>query len=156
MQPVLVAELPDYPDRRHTWWSCYVTAKFLRNIFTQAMPGLAWVCKCLWVQHRFTLVLGIKDHSCRIGYSLPNSCLHRHSHSLKVLCITAVPTGSEHDHSSQAGAELSTQASPAYVLPSILRMLAVIELAVLHLLQKYIHVRNLYNACTGKKSHYRP
>jgi len=30
-------------------------------------------------------------------------------------------------------------------------MLAVIELAVLHLLQNYNHVRNLYNACTGKK-----
>ena len=25
VQPVLVAELQDYPGRRHTWWSCYVT-----------------------------------------------------------------------------------------------------------------------------------
>ena len=118
VQPMLVAELQDYPGRRHAWWSC-VTVEFPRNIFTQAMPRLAWVCNCLSVQHRFTLVLGIKDHSCRIGYSLANSCLHRHSHSLKVLYITAVPTGSEHDHSSQAGAELSTQASPTYVLPYI-------------------------------------
>ena len=47
VQSVPVAELPDYLSRRHVWWSCYVTAEFLCNIFTQAMPGLAWVCKCL-------------------------------------------------------------------------------------------------------------
>ena len=96
VQPVLVAELPDYPGRWHMWWSCYVIVEFPRNIFTRAMPGLAWVCNCLWVQHRFILVLGIKDHSCRIGYSLANSCLHRHSHSLKVLWSIHYITSSEH------------------------------------------------------------
>ena len=35
------------------------------------------------------------DRENRENFPLYGSCLHRHSHSLKVLCITAVPTGSD-------------------------------------------------------------
>ena len=63
--------------------------------------------------------------------------------------MTVVPTSMSHDHSSQAGAVLSTQASPAYVLLSqVTKTLICIYtmhecwqlkcMAVLHLLQKCI------------------
>ena len=64
------------------------------------------------MQHRFILVLGIKDPSLQDAVCVVAAYIFICHFKYRQAYMTVVPTSSEHDHCSQAGA------SPAYVLLS--------------------------------------